>query len=154
MTDKLANSQSLKQKLPEYFYDNSIPHAHRKRCAFIERLADFARDFHATGKRHGNFDLAHIFLNDDGDFFVTDLQSAFTPGLFAGRYLVKDIAQLHYSAPGQHISCTDRLRFFQHYIRRKKLTTKDRIFVKQVKSKAWRMAHSSIKQGKEVPFAS
>lgn len=154
ITEEIANAQSLEQKLPEYFYDTSIAGEHKKRCDFIDRLADLAKDFHATGLRHRDFYLAHIFLTDADEFYVIDLQRAFKPGLLTGRYRVKDIAQLHYSAPGKYISCADRLRFFKRYLGRNKLTRCDRLFIKQVKARAWKMAHHDIKHGKEVPFAS
>ncbi|MCK5000907.1 MAG: hypothetical protein KAS23_15300, partial [Anaerohalosphaera sp.] len=150
----IANAQSLEKKLPEYFYDTSIADANTKRRDFIERLADLANQFHATGLRHRDFYLAHIFLTDTDQFYVIDLQRAFKPSLLAARYRVKDIAQLHYSAPGKYISCADRLRFYRRYLGRDKLTRRDRIFIRQVKAKAWKMADHDIRHGKEAPFTS
>lgn len=153
ITEKIANAQSLEKKLPEFFHETRSAENVRLRRAFIDQLADFAKTFHETGFRHRDFYLAHIFLTDDSELYLIDLQRTFKPRVFAGRYRVKDIAQLYYSAPGPNFSRTDRLRFYQRYTGRRKFTRCDRLFIKRVKARAWRMADHDIKHGREVPFA-
>jgi heptose I phosphotransferase len=153
ITEKIANAQSLEKKLPDFFQEAPSAENVRLRRAFIDQLADFARTFHETGFRHRDFYLAHMFLTDDNELYLIDLQRTFKPLVFAGRYRVKDIAQLYYSAPGPNFSRADRLRFYRRYTGRKKLTRSDRLFIKRVKAKAWRMADHDIKHGREVPFA-
>ena len=150
ITEKLYNSQSLEKKLPDCF---APPNNHKKRSDFINELADFSKRFHETGLRHRDFYLAHIFLSDTAKLFMIDLQRVFKPKFFAERFRIKDIAQLHYSAPGDKISCADRLRFYKLYTGRKTLTSADRRFIHKVKAKAWKMADHDIKHGREVPFA-
>ena len=150
ITEKLYEAQSLEKKLPTCYDDGGD---NKQRCEFIIKLADFSKRFHETGLRHRDFYFAHIFLSDTGELSMIDLQRVFKPSILAERFRVKDIAQLHYSAPGDKISCADRLRFYKHYTGRKKLTAADRRFIRKVKAKAWSMADHDIKHGREVPFA-
>ncbi len=153
ITEEIANARSLEDRLPEYFYHGSpLENVDRKR-AFIKKLADFARRFHDTGLRHRDFYLCHIFMTADEELYLIDLQRTFCPLIFDDRFRVKDIAQLHYSAPGRIISRADRLRFYLNYARRDNLTPADRRFIKRVKNRAWRMADHDIKHNRPVPFA-
>jgi heptose I phosphotransferase len=153
ITEKIPNAESLERRLPEFFYQPSSPEIKKHKCHFLNELADFARRFHDTGLRHRDFYLAHIFLTDTGSFYLIDLQRTFRPRLFTDRFRIKDITQLYYSAPGQYISRSDRLRFYLRYTRRTKLTWIDRLFINRLKNKAWRMADHDIKHDRPVPFA-
>lgn len=144
---------SLEEKLPEYFYDADFPSRHKLRCEFINKLADFTRKFHNTGYRHRDYYLCHIFLVDEKDFCLIDMHRSFKPGFFSKRYRLKDITQLHYSAPGDIISQADRLRFYLRYRGKDKPDDSDREFLRKVKRKAWRVAVHDIKHGRAVPFA-
>ena len=153
LTEKIANAQSLERRLPGCFNGANTPGNYKIRCEFIEKLAKFAKRFHQTGMRHRDFYFAHLFLNTADELYLIDLQRVFTPKLLSARYRVKDIAQLHYSASGDVISCSDRIRFLKHYLGRDKLTFADKRFIHKVKSKAWHMADHDIKHGRSVPFA-
>jgi hypothetical protein len=82
------------------------------------------------------------------------LARAFEPIFLSRRFLIKDIAQIHYSAPGRHFSKTDRLRFYLSYAGRDTLATQDKIFIRKVVNKARRMARHDKKHGREAPFES
>ncbi len=155
ITEEIATGVSLEQKLPGVFYEICRGEQLKERIAFIEKLADFARRFHETGLRHRDFYLAHIFLTEDQELYLIDLQRLFGPKLkpISERFRVKDIAQLYYSSPGQFISRADRLRFFLRYTARDKVSKADRRFIRRVKARAWRMADHDIKHGRDVPFA-
>jgi len=152
ITEQVPNALSLEKFLPRYCYGKSLDDVQRKR-KFIESLADFAREFHATGFRHRDFYLCHIFFSDDGKFTLIDLNRAFQPIFLAQRYRVKDIAQLYYSSPGSVFSRADRLRFYLRYSGRSRLCGRDRRFIKKVKAKANRMAKHDLNHSREVPFA-
>ena len=153
ITEKIVDADALERKLPVCFTDPASAENHKKRCEFINAVADFAKRFHESGLRHRDFYLAHIFLTESDELYLIDLQRVFHPVLLSERYRVKDIAQLHYSSPGDVISCGDRLRFLKKYLGREKLTSGDRRFIRRVKAKAWRMADHDIKHGRAVPFA-
>jgi heptose I phosphotransferase len=151
ITENLYDSVSLEKQLPECFDD--LTGKHRQRCEFIVQLANFVKRFHNSGLRHRDLYLSHIFLSQSGELFLIDLQRVFKPTILSERYRVKDIAQLHYSTPGDKVSCADRIRFYKSYTGSKKLTNSDKIFIKKVKAKAWRMADHDIRHSRPVPFA-
>jgi heptose I phosphotransferase len=153
ITAEIANAESLEKKLPD-FVSNPLSGAdYRARREFIAKLADFARRFHNTGFRHRDFYLCHIFLASDEQFYLIDLQRAFQPMLLRWWYRVKDITQLYYSSPGQVFTRADRLRFYLRYRGKTKIALADRLFIRALKFKAWRMADHDIKNGRDVPFA-
>ena len=153
ITEKIPNADALERRLPPCFEDRRPTANVKEKIQFIAHLADFARRFHLTGLCHRDFYLAHIFLDDDGQLHLIDLHRTFKPGILAKRHIVKDIAQLHYSTPGDIISRADRLRFYLRYARIKKITPRHRRFLRRVNAKAWRMADHDIKHGQDVPFA-
>ncbi len=147
MTEEIEDSESLERKLPPCF-DDPAPSPRRE---FICRLATFIRRFHETGCRHRDLYLSHIFCSDTGQLTLIDLARASQP-ILRRRFQIKDIAQLHYSAPAGSFSRTDRLRFYRTYTGRPRLSAQDRVFIRQVLRKAAKMARHSIKHGVPVPF--
>ena len=80
-------------------------------------MADVARTMHAAGLHHQDFYLTHLMVPQRGPaapIHVLDLgRVRFQPRL-ARRWIVKDLAQLNYSAVG--VSASDRLRFLTRYL--------------------------------------
>ncbi|MGA2916871.1 MAG: lipopolysaccharide kinase InaA family protein [Sedimentisphaerales bacterium] len=144
--EKVPDSASLEEKLPDSF--------HRDRKNFIKSLAAFVRKFHDTGFRHRDLYLCHIFCSSQGQFTLIDLNRVFKPLFFSQKYLIKDLTQLYYSAPGKIFSKTDRFRFFLTYMQKNKLSIKDKFIIKKIKSKAQRMAKHDKKHGRIAPFES
>jgi heptose I phosphotransferase len=153
ITKKIPDAESLERKPPDFFCNSPPTENIAEKRQFIDALADFAKRFHQTGLRHRDFYTAHIFRTDKGRFYLIDLHRTFKPLLLARRFQIKDITQLYYSAPGQIFSRADRLRFYKQYTGRKKLTRRDRIFIRKLKARAWRMADHDIKHGRQAPFA-
>ena len=144
---EIENADSLEKKLP-YF-----PSTKYKK-EFIGRLADFAKKFHDTGLRHRDFYLCHIFYSEStGTFTLIDLQRIFKPVLFSKRFQIKDIAQLYYSAPKEHFSKTDRLRFYLRYKNIIRLSSADKKFIKAVNDRAKKMCRHDTKHGKSAGYA-
>jgi len=152
ITEELPNAEPLEQKLPDCFSDSSKTENLKKQRNFIDQLGQFAKKFHATGYRHRDFYLAHIFYSDDGIFYLIDLQRAFKPRILAERFRVKDISQLYYSAPGSAFSKTDRLRFYKSYAGKKSIDKYDKAFIRKVVRKANLIARRERKYGRLVPF--
>jgi tRNA A-37 threonylcarbamoyl transferase component Bud32 len=153
ITEKVPDAESLERKLPSCFTTpTTILNLHARRD-FIRELAAFIKRFHNTGYRHRDLYLAHIFHSSDAAFYLIDLARCFRPALFAERFRVKDIAQLYYSAPAQHFSAADRLRFYRAYADADKLAPKDKAFVRKVLNKTTRMATHNRRHGRPVPFA-
>ncbi|MGD0785328.1 MAG: lipopolysaccharide kinase InaA family protein [Sedimentisphaerales bacterium] len=140
ITEKIPDSFSLEVKLP------------KKNRKFIENLASFVRKFHNTGFRHRDLYLCHIFSDSRGQFTLIDLSRVFKPLVFSKKFLVKDLAQLYYSAPGDFFTKTDRLKFLLCYLQKDKLTKQDKILIKNIKLKAKQMARHDKKHGRIAPF--
>ncbi|MHC4570787.1 MAG: lipopolysaccharide heptosyltransferase II [Planctomycetota bacterium] len=153
ITEKIPNAESLERKLPDCFNAPNSAENLKMRRNIIAQLADFIRKFHETKYRHRDLYFSHIFYDNNGKFFLIDLARAFKPLLFAERFRIKDIAQVYYSAPAEHFSKTDRLRFYHIYKDCGKLTEKDKAFIRKVVKKARRMARHDIRHGRTVPFA-
>jgi hypothetical protein len=108
----------------------------------IMQVADLARRFHRAGYNHRDFYLCHFLAQrlppcrvcghgvdtrvvlpaGDAaaraafDLVLIDLQRVLYRPPFRLRWIVKDLAQLNYSAPAGIISRTDRLRFLKAYL--------------------------------------
>ena len=152
ISEELPNAEPLEQKLPDCFKDISKTENLRQKRTFIGQLGQFAKKFHATGYRHRDFYLAHIFYSDDGTFYLIDLQRAFKPRILAKRFRIKDISQLYYSAPGSAFSKTDRLRFYKSYAGKESLDRRDKALIRKVVKKANCIAKRETKYGRLVPF--
>ncbi len=153
ITEKIPNAESLERKLPACFDAPPSAKNLKLRRNFITQLAAFVKKFHETNYRHRDLYFSHIFHDSTGKFYLIDLARAFKPIVFVERFLIKDIAQLHYSAPRQRFSNTDRLRFYLAITGQNKLTGKDKLFIGKVINKAEQMARHDIKHGRPAPFA-
>lgn len=159
---EIPDGQSLEKRLPECFrraaHGQGMPElATRKeqeaqKKAFILKTADLVRRFHQTGFRHRDLYLAHLFLSGGRDLYLIDLHRCFKPVIFAGRYAIKDLAQLYYSCPADRISWSDRLRFFLSYRQHDHLTAADKRWIGRIHRKAVRMARHDRRHGRTVPF--
>jgi len=153
ITEKIPDAEALERKLPDCFRKTPTAENLKQRRNFISQLASFIRRFHQTGYCHRDLYFSHIFYDNRGNFYLIDLARVFKPVFWRQRFQIKDIAQVYYSAPAKYFSRTDRLRFYLAYTRVKKLTKKDKIFIRKVISKVERMAQHDIKHGRCVPCA-
>jgi heptose I phosphotransferase len=153
LIQEIAGGTSLEKKLPDSMLDFS-PAVSQARKHFIVHVADFVRRFHATGCRHRDLYLCHLFLDKNNTLYMIDLQRVFKPLLLSERFRIKDLAQLYYSAPGRSVSRADRLRFFLHYRQHDRLTPADKRLIRRVIRKARRIAAHDRKKGRPIPFES
>ncbi len=152
ITEKIADAESLERKLPDCFQGQKNAEKLRQKRNFINQLAKFVKKIHETGYRHRDLYFSHIFYNDSGEFYLIDLARAFRPLLLRKRFRIKDLAQLHYSAPGKYFSRTDRLRFFLSLTGKKRLNRNDKSVIKKIKNKVRRMAKHDKKHNRIAPF--
>lgn len=151
MTAEIPDSEALERRWPPCF-DDAAAQAGRAACrVFLRKLGAFIRRFHDTGFRHRDLYLSHIFCSRAGTFSLIDLARASRP-IRQRRFQIKDIAQLHFSAPASRVSRADRLRFYLAYAGRRRLLPQDKAFLSQVARKAARMARHSAKHGARIPF--
>jgi hypothetical protein len=146
IAENIPDADAIERKLPPCFYEPQTDKYKQRK--FIEDAAFFIRKFHETGFRHRDLYFSHIFYDGAGRFFLIDLSRVFRPLLLKQYYLVKDIAQLFYSAPVKFFSNTDRLRFYFAYTGRRSLTGKDKRFITKVIKKVNRIARHDKKHNR------
>ena len=119
--------------------------AHRRTLAdhqvqrLLRQVATLAGGFHRAGYNHRDLYCCHFFISESepGQFDVKliDLQRVQRRRRFRRRWLVKDLAQLAYSAPRDRIKCTHKLAFMRHYLGVRKLRADDKRLIRQVLAK-------------------
>jgi heptose I phosphotransferase len=105
----------------------------------IRQLARIVRRFHAAGYNHRDLYCCHFFVKEPttGRFEIRliDLQRVQRRRLFRRRWLVKDLAQLGWSAPRDRITCTHKMAFFRHYLGVRRLRPADKRLLRRVLAK-------------------
>jgi heptose I phosphotransferase len=108
----------------------------------IEAVAQLAARFHGAGYNHRDFYGCHIFVRElpDGlELRLIDLQRIQRRRWFRRRWIVKDLAQLAWSASQRSVKATHRLRFIKHYLGVRKLRAKDKRLIREVLDKQYVM---------------
>jgi hypothetical protein len=105
----------------------------------IADVADVASRFHREGFNHRDLYCCHFFIREAsrGRFLVNviDLQRVERRRWLRRRWVVKDLAQLAYSAPRERISRTRRLAFMKHYLQTSRLRPEHKRLIRQVLAK-------------------
>lgn len=114
-------------------------------------LAETVARLHAAGLIHRDLYLSHIFVRESSpgamELFLIDLQRVIKPQLRRRRWVVKDLAALHYSTPRAAASRSDRLRWLKRYLRTDRLSPADKSLIRAVGAKAERIRRHSEKHG-------
>jgi len=109
----------------------------------IRQVAGVVRRFHAAGYNHRDLYCCHLFVRETepGRFEIRliDLQRVQRRRWFRRRWLVKDLAQLAYSAPQSLINRTHRLAFIRRYLGVRKLRPVDKRLIRRVLAKQRRL---------------
>lgn len=148
ITEELAGYTQLDHYLRQRF----APRAERTgRDAALEALigavADVARRFHAAGYNHRDLYCCHFFIRPEAgqqsDVRLIDLQRVEQRRWLRRRWIVKDLAQLAYSAPRERIGCRERIRFLRAYLGVRKLRPEDKRLIRAVMAK-WRRMENHL----------
>lgn len=117
----------------------------RKRRLTLE-LAAIARKLHGCGMYHQDFYLSHFYLDRGDTLYLIDLQRVGQRARVPGRFRVKDLGQLNYSADFTGgVTRTDRMRFLLHYLGKQHLDAADKKLVRKVLAKTRRIARHDVK---------
>lgn len=104
--------------------------------ALAASVADVASRFHKAGFNHRDFYCCHFFIQElpGGRFAVRliDLQRVELRYWLRDRWLVKDLAQLAYSAPRERVGRTLRMAFIKRYLGITRLSTADKRLIRRV----------------------
>lgn len=137
MTEELAGFRPLDDFLRWRF----MPAAERTRFdhdleSLALAVADVASRFHAAGFNHRDFYCCHFFIQEDdaGGFAIRliDLQRVEKRRWLRRRWIVKDLAQLAYSAPRERVTRTMRMAFVKRYLGAKRLGPDEKQLVRRV----------------------
>src|SRR5262245_9045849 len=116
-----------------------------ERRAIIAHVARITRRMHDSGLHHQDFYLNHLLCRGarpELDIRVIDLGRARHRSRLSRRWIIKDLAQLDFSA--RKLSCSDRLRFLRLYLGRP-FQPADRWLIRQVMLKSWWIAGHTAK---------
>lgn len=137
MTEELRGFTQLDHFVRQRF----VPAAERTRpdgelASLVDAVADVARRFHAAGFNHRDFYCCHLFIQESpGPRFgirLIDLQRVERRRWFRRRWIVKDLAQLAYSAPRERVTNSLRMAFIKRYLGVERLSAADKRFVRQI----------------------
>lgn len=131
-------------KLSDWFGEEQKPHEVER---VLNLVAQLAHKMHRAGLHHQDFYLGHLLLhktNDGFDIRVIDLGRARFTKHLAGRWIVKDLAQLNYSA--RDVSVWNGKQFLRDYFgRRHRLDPAEEILTRRIEAKSRRIARHSQK---------
>jgi hypothetical protein len=108
----------------------------RRLARLVRQVAEIARRFHSAGYTHRDFYCCHFLARPSAagefDLRLIDLQRMRRRRWFLRRWIIKDLAQLAWSAPRDRIGCRQRLAFMRHYLGVRKLRPCDKRLIRAV----------------------
>jgi hypothetical protein len=141
LTEELEGFAELPQYLRWKFPPaNDRPAVQRRDLsALISELALMVGRFHRAGYNHRDLYCCHFFVREPvpgrRDIRLIDLQRVQHRRRFRRRWIVKDLAQLAWSAPRGLIRCKHRVAFIKQYLGVKKLRPADKRLIRAVMRK-------------------
>ncbi len=151
ITDELANTASLEDFCRDWAVN---PPPVKLKRALIEKVANIANSLHNNGVNHRDYYICHFLLNLDAIvapydqerliLSLIDLHRVQLRSRTPRRWIVKDLAALHFSSMDIGLTCRDRLRFMRSYRKRplREIVADERRFWNAVETKAqWLYQH-------------
>lgn len=80
-------------------FRNELQTDPERRRNLITKIAEYAARMHCAGLAHQDFYLVHLFIKPDenDDIYLIDLQRVIMQKHLARRWIIKDLAQIHFS---------------------------------------------------------
>ena len=155
VTKEIKGACRLDGYLTKWLQKTLSREAIQKKRDLIKQVAHLTRKMHAMGLNHRDYYLCHIFIrtmeeNEDFELFIMDLHRVDIRKRVGRRWIVKDLAALHFSSLALPIHATDRIRFLKQYLQKEHLDTRDHFFVRQIVKKTERIARHTEKMYKRV----
>jgi len=126
----------------------------RHRHTVVRGLALFVSAFHQTGLCHRDLYLCHIFAELDPVgavapcFTLIDLARAHRPRWRRLRWIIKDLAQLDFSARQVGATRTDRLRFLITYLGLEPSSPRVRFYARRIVRKSARILRRELRRSR------
>ena len=142
VTEALYGAIALDEILRDDFFRMEFA----ERNALSHKLAGLIRRFHDQGFNHQDLYLNHIFMDSERRFYLLDLQRVELRSLLHSYRVIKDLAQLNYSAKTKgHLSSGRRLRFLLFYLGLTRLDEHARRMLRRIAAKTARIARHDAK---------
>lgn len=141
ITEALEACDKLSELRDEWAKDRQA-HAGR-RAELLDQVAKLSRKMHKAGLHHQDYYLGHLLCSqaDPSQLYVIDLGRVRHQQPLAQRWVVKDLAQLDFSADA---TPRERIRFLREYLGHR-ITDADRRLMTRIQSKKNAIARHSRK---------
>ena len=146
ITEELENYSEMHHYLRGRFVLSPCAHRSARDCDLMRLISDvaqIARRLHAAGYNHRDLYCCHFFVKDVAparrEIRLIDLQRVQRRRWFRRRWIVKDLAQLAWSAPSCCIKRTHKMAFIREYLGVDKLRPADKRLIRAVLRKQRRM---------------
>lgn len=148
LTDELADTISLEDYCRSW---RDAPPSPRFKRAIIEKVAVMTRQLHENGVNHRDLYICHFLLKETSakpdaspeqiDLFIIDLHRVQIRSKTPSRWIVKDVAGLHFSSMDIGLTRRDQFRFMKFYRDRslRTLLKEEQGFWKAVERKAMQL---------------
>ena len=148
LTDELSNTISLEDYCRPW---SETPPSPRFKRSIIEKVAVMTRQLHENGVNHRDLYICHFLMkeasaNPDAspeeiDLFIIDLHRVQIRSKTPRRWMVKDVAGLHFSSMDIGLTRRDQFRFMKFYRDRslRTLLGEEQGFWKAVERKAMQL---------------
>ena len=142
VSEELPDAVPLDDLLRDRYGDALTGESFRAKRRLIERAALLVARFHRADLNHRDLYLCHLFVGraDERSLWLIDLQRVQRRRRLRRRWLVKDIAQLAYSALATPATRADGLRFMRAYFGVGRLGREHKAFIRRVLRKRRRIA--------------
>jgi heptose I phosphotransferase len=125
ITEELEAFSELHHYLRREYSSPPTERSERKLLQLIRDVAGITRRFHGAGYNHRDLYCCHFFVKEQSsgrcEIRLIDLQRVQRRRWFRRRWIVKDLAQLSWSAPSACITCRHKIAFLHEYFGVKKL---------------------------------
>jgi heptose I phosphotransferase len=121
------------------------PHLLAQSHALTNRVAEIARRLHNSGMHHQDFYLTHLLVPQadiQGQMYLIDLGRVRQHQRLRAHWIIKDLAQLHYSA--RRLPADTWQRFLHGYFQRS-LNARDNALIRRITKKSAAIARHSQK---------
>lgn len=154
ITEALENCTKLSElgaTIPSTSNSSAVMPGGLNRRRLVEGVARTTQRMHGAGLHHQDYYLGHLMLPNSPDrhaaterIYVIDLGRARQQRPLSRRWIVKDLAQLNFSAGSA--SWTDRFRFLRTYLGRK-IGPGDKKLIASIAAKTSAIARHTRKNG-------
>jgi len=124
--------------------------------SILDESATLVARFHSLGYVHRDLYLSHVFFDGGAGMGrrlrLIDLQRILRPKWRRLRWIIKDLAALHFSTPSRLVTRSDRLRWLTRYLREANLDIGLRPLMYRIEGKSAAMARHArrrlVREGK------